>query len=106
MMSMVDSVALSGKMYLQENDSNTYVVNPSGNPDNFRKNIAQSGDEIILVVAPNGIVFASSHPAWRFTTFEKLLLNSISYENANIGSNNPINNLIFILYPYRNVICS
>ena len=40
--------------------------------DNFRKNIAQSGDEIILVVAPNGIVFASSHPAWRFTTFEKL----------------------------------
>ena len=40
--------------------------------DNFRKQIHGSGEEIILVVAANGIVFASNHPKWRFTTFEKL----------------------------------
>jgi len=34
MMSEVDSVALAGKLFLQEDDSNTYVVNPpsNGNP--------------------------------------------------------------------------
>lgn len=56
----------------ESGDSVTGVAAIRTTVDNFRKNIAQSGDEIILVVAPNGIVFASSHPAWRFTTFEKL----------------------------------
>lgn len=40
--------------------------------ENFRKQIHESGEEIILVMAPSGIVFASNRPELRFTTFEKL----------------------------------
>lgn len=56
----------------ESGDSVTGVAVIRTTVDNFRKQIHESGEEIILVLAPNGVVFAANDPAWRFTTFEKL----------------------------------
>ncbi len=85
MMSMVDSVALSGKMYLQENDSNTYVVNPSGNPDNFNPWYSTEWDTMQCLRRDYGNVIAHNQALWWMDLWADGRFNSPS-----IWSNNAV----------------
>jgi beta-galactosidase len=64
MMSLVDSVTLAGKLYLQEDDSNTYVIDPGGNPDNWNPWYSTEWDTAQCLRRNYGNVLAHNQAMW------------------------------------------
>ena len=64
MMSVVDTVTLAGKLYLQEEDSNTYLIDPSDNPDNSNPWYSTEWDTMQCLRRNYGNVVGHNQAMW------------------------------------------
>lgn len=64
MMSVVDSVALHGKIYLQEDDSNTYMIDPADYPNNNNPWFDTPWDTMQCLRRHYGNVMAHNQATW------------------------------------------
>jgi hypothetical protein len=64
MMAIVDTVMAAGKLYLQEDDSNTYLVNPANNPDNWNPWYSNEWDTAQCLRRDYGNVIGHNQAMW------------------------------------------
>lgn len=64
LMSVVDTVGLAGKLYLQEEDSNTYLSDPSSNPDQYNTWFSTAWDTLHCLRRDYGNVLAHNQAMW------------------------------------------